>query len=140
MNPLKEYRRARWWWCMPLIPALGRQRQVDFWVQVQPCLQSEFQDSQGYTEKPCLGKKTKTKTNKQTKKPKKEYKKIQLNRCRKWIKNCSRWENRNTSNSKNTLREFYRLKTYESYQQQQMHTHISEYNWWKKEPQAWYIQ
>jgi hypothetical protein len=19
-----------WWWCMPLIPALGRQRQVDF--------------------------------------------------------------------------------------------------------------
>jgi hypothetical protein len=21
---------ARWWWCTPLIPALGRQRQVDF--------------------------------------------------------------------------------------------------------------
>jgi hypothetical protein len=33
-----------------------------FWVQGQPGLQSEFQDSQGYTEKPCL------KTNKQTKK------------------------------------------------------------------------
>jgi hypothetical protein len=32
---------------------------------------------------PVLEKKTKTKTNKQTKKPKKEYKKIQLNRCRK---------------------------------------------------------
>jgi hypothetical protein len=31
----------------------------------QPGLQSEFQDSQGYTEKPCLGK---TKQNKQTKK------------------------------------------------------------------------
>ena len=45
---------------MPLIPALGRQRQVDFWVQRQPGLQSDFQDSQGYTEKPCL------KTNKQT--------------------------------------------------------------------------
>jgi hypothetical protein len=24
---------ARWWWCTPLIPALGRQRQVDFWVR-----------------------------------------------------------------------------------------------------------
>jgi hypothetical protein len=39
------------WWCTPLIPALGRQRQVVFWVQGQPGLQSEFQDSQGYTEK-----------------------------------------------------------------------------------------
>jgi hypothetical protein len=27
---------------------------VDFWVPGQPGLQSEFQDSQGYTEKPCL--------------------------------------------------------------------------------------
>jgi hypothetical protein len=27
---------------------------VDFWVRDQPDLQSEFQDSQGYTEKPCL--------------------------------------------------------------------------------------
>jgi hypothetical protein len=42
------------WWSMPLIPALGRQRQVDFWVWGQPGLQNEFQDSQGYTEKPCL--------------------------------------------------------------------------------------
>jgi hypothetical protein len=48
---------------MPLIPALGRQRQVDFSVRGQPGLKSEFQDSQYYTEKPCL-KKTKTKTNK----------------------------------------------------------------------------
>jgi hypothetical protein len=47
------------WWCMPLIPALGRQRQVDFWVWGQPALQSEFQDSQRYTEKPCLKKKKK---------------------------------------------------------------------------------
>jgi hypothetical protein len=38
-----------------LIPVLGRQRQADFWVRGQPGLQSEFQDSQGYTEKPCLG-------------------------------------------------------------------------------------
>jgi hypothetical protein len=41
---------------------LVRQSQVDP-VQGQPGLQSEFQDSQGYTEKPCLAKKTKTKTN-----------------------------------------------------------------------------
>jgi hypothetical protein len=62
------------WWRTPLIPALGRQRQVDFWVWGQPGLQSEFQDSQSYTEKPCLQKqKQKIKTkNKQTKKTKKE--------------------------------------------------------------------
>jgi hypothetical protein len=41
---------------MPLIPALGRQRRVNFWVRGQPGLQSEFQVSQGYTEKPCLEK------------------------------------------------------------------------------------
>jgi hypothetical protein len=29
--------------------------EVDLWVQGQPGLQSEFQDSRGYTEKPCLG-------------------------------------------------------------------------------------
>jgi hypothetical protein len=44
---------------MPLIPALGRQRQADFWVWGQPGLQSEFQDSQSYIEKPCLEKKKK---------------------------------------------------------------------------------
>jgi hypothetical protein len=53
-------------WCLPLIPALGRQRQVDFWVRGQPGLQSEFQDSQGYTEKPCL---EKNKTNNNNKTP-----------------------------------------------------------------------
>jgi hypothetical protein len=36
---------------MPLIPALRRQRQADFWVRGQPVLQNEFQYSQGYTEK-----------------------------------------------------------------------------------------
>jgi hypothetical protein len=34
-----------------------------FWVQEQPGLQSEFHDSQGYTQKPCL-----ENQNKQTKK------------------------------------------------------------------------
>jgi hypothetical protein len=52
---------ARQWWRTPLIPELGRQRQVDFWVWGQPGLQSEFQDSQGYTEKPCLEEKKKKK-------------------------------------------------------------------------------
>jgi hypothetical protein len=51
------------WRRTPLIPELGRQRQVDFWVWGQPGLQSEFQDSQGYTEKPCLEKQTTTKEN-----------------------------------------------------------------------------
>ena len=35
--------------------------QADFWVRDQPGLQSEFQDSQGYTEKPCLEKAKKEK-------------------------------------------------------------------------------
>ena len=43
-------------WPRPLIPALGRQRKADFWIQGQPGLQSEVQDSQGYTKKPCLEK------------------------------------------------------------------------------------
>jgi hypothetical protein len=41
---------------VPAIPALKWQRQADLWVQGQPDLQSEFQVSQGYTEKPCLEK------------------------------------------------------------------------------------
>jgi hypothetical protein len=51
---LRKGETAGRWWPTPLIPALGRQRQADFWIQGQPGLQSEFQDSQGYTEKPCL--------------------------------------------------------------------------------------
>jgi hypothetical protein len=49
---------------MPLIPALGRQRQTDFRVRGQPSLQSEIQDSQGYTEKLCLEKPKKKKKKK----------------------------------------------------------------------------
>jgi hypothetical protein len=52
------------WWHTPLIPAFGRQRQVDLWVRGQPGLQSEFQDSQGYTEKSCLEKPKKKKKKK----------------------------------------------------------------------------
>jgi hypothetical protein len=37
-----------------IIPALGRQRQVDLCVLGKPGLQSEFQDSQAYAEKTCL--------------------------------------------------------------------------------------
>ena len=35
------------------LTALRRQRQENLWGQLR--LQTEFQDSQGYTEKPCLG-------------------------------------------------------------------------------------
>jgi hypothetical protein len=53
---------------MPLITALRRQRQADFWVRGQSGLQSKFQDSQGYKEKPCLEKQNKTKQKKKKKK------------------------------------------------------------------------
>ena len=56
------------WWRTPLIPAVGRQRQEVFWVRGQPGLQSEFQDSWGYTEKPYL-EKNKTKQTNKTSKP-----------------------------------------------------------------------
>jgi hypothetical protein len=63
-EPTYSERATCWaWWHTPLIPALRRQRQVGFWVRGQPGVQSEFQDSQGYTEKPCLEKPK----NKQTK-------------------------------------------------------------------------
>ena len=65
-NSLSRLSSSGQWWRTPLIPALGRQRRADFWVRGQPGLQSEFQDSQGYTEKPCL-KKTKQNKTKQNK-------------------------------------------------------------------------
>jgi hypothetical protein len=42
-------------------PRLRRQRLADFWIWGQPGIPSEFQDSQGYTEKPCLGEEEKKK-------------------------------------------------------------------------------
>ena len=49
---------------MPSIPALGIQRQRDFLIQGQPGLQIDCQDSQCYTEKPCLQKQNKKIQNK----------------------------------------------------------------------------
>ena len=55
---------------MSLIPALRRQRQVDSWVRGQTGLISEFQDTQGYTEKPPSQKKTHPTKKKKKPKPK----------------------------------------------------------------------
>jgi hypothetical protein len=54
-------RGARQWWHTPLISALGRQRRQ---ISVSsrptwPIEQVQVQNSQGYTEKPCLKKKKK---------------------------------------------------------------------------------
>jgi hypothetical protein len=49
--------------------------QADFLVQGQPGLQSEFQDSQGYTEKPCLKNTKKKQKNKKTKNKKQKNRK-----------------------------------------------------------------
>jgi hypothetical protein len=47
---------------MPLIAALGKQRQAEISVRDKPCVQSGFQDIQGYIEKACIeNKQTKTK-------------------------------------------------------------------------------
>lgn len=55
-----------------LILALGRERQAHCWVRGYPDLHSEFQDSQGYTEKFCLEKRIKMKKRKKRKKKKGE--------------------------------------------------------------------
>jgi hypothetical protein len=64
-------------WCLtPLIPALGRQRQTDFWVQGQPGLQSELQDSQGSRiDRETLPWKTKKKKKKKKKRKEKRKRK-----------------------------------------------------------------
>jgi hypothetical protein len=54
-------------WCTSFVPELGRQRQADLWVQGQPGLQSEAQDSQGCIKKPYLENKTKQNKTKQNK-------------------------------------------------------------------------
>ena len=54
------------WWCRPLIPALGRQRQADLYEFVASLIyKSQFQNCSGcYTEKPCLKKTKKEKRKK----------------------------------------------------------------------------
>ena len=47
------------------------------WIQGQPCLQSELQDSQSYTEKPYLKKKQKNKKTKIKKQKTKKQKTIE---------------------------------------------------------------
>ena len=59
---------------MSLIEAFGKERQADFIVYSQHDLQSEFQDSQDYTMKPCLKKKIKIKTKQKPKTKTKENK------------------------------------------------------------------
>jgi hypothetical protein len=49
---------------MPLIPALGRQRQAISEFKASLVYKSEFQDSPGYTEKPCIKKQKQKQTNK----------------------------------------------------------------------------
>jgi hypothetical protein len=46
---------AREWWCRPLIPALGRQRQAEAgrFLRLRPAWTTEFQDNQCYIENPC---------------------------------------------------------------------------------------
>lgn len=41
-------------WCMPSIPALGRQRQANLWVWGQPCLNNEFHVNYSYAVRSCL--------------------------------------------------------------------------------------
>ena len=53
---IKTQEVAGQWWRTPLVPVLGKQSQVDLWVRGQSGLQSEFLNSQDYTENPCLGK------------------------------------------------------------------------------------
>ena len=73
--------------------ALGRQRQVDFLVQVQPGLWNDFQDSQGYTEIPYLEgkKKQKTKTKQNTKNKKQKQKQNQNQNQNDFLKSADKW-------------------------------------------------
>jgi hypothetical protein len=97
----RTFTAGQWWWCMPLIPAPGRQRQADFRVRGQSGLQSEFQDNQDYSEKPCLKKKKKPKNKKQKQKQNKKRHLPYLS------KNISR------EHSKNTIRDSRTLSTRE---------------------------
>ena len=69
---------------------MGGRRQADFWVPGQPDLQSEFQNSQGCREKPCLRKKKRKKTKTKTKTKNPTTTKRKTNKRTKSLKK-SRW-------------------------------------------------
>jgi hypothetical protein len=48
---LKKKKKSQIWWCLPLIPGPGRQKQG---VPCQPGQYSKFQGSQDYKVRPCL--------------------------------------------------------------------------------------
>ena len=51
----KKERIARWWWCTPLIPALGRQMQMDLCEFKVNLVYMSFKIVRAVnTEKPCL--------------------------------------------------------------------------------------
>ena len=52
----KVVRHSWMWWRTPLIPALGRQRQVDLYEFEASLVYRVIPNSQCYTEKPCLRK------------------------------------------------------------------------------------
>ena len=52
INYLNTYIHSRAWWRQPLIPALRRKRQVDFWTWSTNCIPGQ----PGYTKKSCLEK------------------------------------------------------------------------------------
>jgi hypothetical protein len=63
LSILKDSSLARQWWHTPVIPAIGRQS--GGFLSSRPAWSTnEFQDSQGYTEKPCLGPPTPSKKKK----------------------------------------------------------------------------
>jgi hypothetical protein len=63
---------GRAWWRTPLIPALGKQRQANFWVRGQPGLQSECSRTARAIKRNPVSKKNKKTKNKKQKK-KKQY-------------------------------------------------------------------
>jgi hypothetical protein len=70
------------WWCTPLIPSFGRQRQADFWVPGQPGLHRETASKKQKNK----NKKPTNQPNKQTKTPKQWIREIlrQMDRTRKY--------------------------------------------------------
>ena len=64
-DPSTKNKQTAGQWChMPLIPALGRQRQMDIWVQGQPGLQSRTAIQRSPVLTPPSPKQNKTKQNK----------------------------------------------------------------------------